>query len=1154
MSVLPALEGNKKIMQNKISRWLVAVMATAFVVGGVADAAPKYTRDNNKINIKVKNTKRTEGLKKNTKVKEEVRPQLTSSDVISIEGKATNVRNKQIQVLKLLIEDADPTSKDMPVYLFRLADLYAKKQRYWRIRAMEMYPKIEKNKSNKSALKKKQKLYFKTEKQSLIHALKIYAKLANDSKYKNYPRMDEVLFYYGYTLDSAKRITDSRKIYHQLINNYPDSKYIPQAYLSFADYFFEKDDLDNAENFYDKVLQFPKSNVYNFALYKKGWVYLNQDRPKNALGAFYEVVQRTKKNKKAKTINKAAKKDYVRAYSEVGKADKAYQAFKRVDKKYAFTMLNILGSIYLEQGQARKAIFTYRAMIGIKPKSSDVCEWQGHVVSAMLSSGTQKDKSEAIQGLVKVYQAHKKSKILKGTKLTECRENAQYTSGEMAKIWHVEAIKTLNPKALANVEGLYKLYVKTFTKAKDLGEMKYYYADLLWQRAEYEKNPRVATDKWERAAIAFTNVVESGTLKGAQLQEAAKAAVLGWKNALQVDPRTKAPRAVLDEKAEKAEIPKPREIGSREKKMISAFDVYIKYIKDPSDDELVMMKFLRARIFWRYDRLEEANPFFYEIIKKHPGHETALYSANILLDSLIRLKQYNEMNKMVKKLLANKKLMEDEDLKERLTRIEQVGMRKEAEQLEKDGQHIACGKAYLEIYYANENAEGTDQVLYNGGVCFENGKSIGLAIQMFTLLDKKFPNSNLNKKALVRIGSAYASIARYKAASEKYEEYARRFGGEKDAAGALQNAVTYRKGIGMDKEAIANIENFVGKYKKKMKNEASAALFGLAGIYENQGNDEMVIKSYKKYMSVIGKSGGADRMLAANARIGEILWKQSCKKTKNGACVEIQRERATRRRGKKRRSSGVPTQCGDSSKIKLKVVSRDKRKAKEAMKHFKAAMGWVSKGAIKKTTDEGRKAVAIYWMAATRFYMQGGKYESYLSLKFPAGMDFDRKKKKKFKESTKRFSKWFEQKSKLAAGLNKEFDSIKNITGGGAAWAVAAAARIGQVTQNFSDALFTAEIPKIVRTGPYAMDRVDAYCDRMTTTADPLEKVSLAAYGFCLNLSTKLNWFNDWSRLCEEELGQINPNDYPTATEFHGPSDSTSQITDVQNLITEIAE
>lgn len=1126
------------------------------VSGGVVSAAPKYTRDSPKLNIDVKKTDKTKGLERKPSEKpEEKKPELTADDFIQIQGQVKNIRNAQIDLFKQLIEDTDPKSSEMPDNLFRLAELYAQKQRYWRFRAMEMYPAIDKApKNKKAALVNKQKLYFKTEKQALMESLGVYSKLANEPRFKNYPRMDQVLFYFGYTLDGVKRITESRKIFHQLIKDYPNSTYIPQAYLSFADYFFEKNDLDNAEKFYDKVLQFPKSSIYPYALYKKGWVYLNQERPQDALETFFKVVELTKNKKKASTINKAAKKDFVRAYADVGRADKAYQSFQRVDKGYSFNMLKILGGIYLDRGDAEKAIFTYRELIGLKSKDPDVCEWQGNVLNAMLSAGDQKQKSDEIVNLVKIYLAHKKAGILKGGKLEECRDNAQGTTSEMAKVWHNEAIKTLNPEALGAVEQLYEMYVESFPEAKDIGEMQYYYAELLWQRAEYEKNPRLATERWEKAAIAFTDVVKGGKVSGKLKKESAYAAVLGWKNALAVDPRTQAPTTTLDETTENAKIPEPRPIGEREQKMIEAFDIYIDYIKDPTDDELVMMKFLKARIYWRHDHLEESLPLFYEIVEKHSQHETALYSANILVDSLIRLKQYDEMKTMVFKLLKNEKFLADKDeLKERLVGMKSKIMRKGAEQLEKDGKHIACGQAFLDIYDANPTAEGMDEVLYSAGVCFEDGKSIGLAIRMYGILDQKFPNSEHNQKALVRMGSAYGAIAHYEKAAQKYELYAKRYGGEKDAPDALQNAVTYRKGIGQDKEAIEDIENFVKAYKKKMSDEAASAMFGLAGIYENQGNKDMVVKSYKRYIKEIGKSGGNDRLLIANAKIGEILWQQSCKGGGiDGACVKISRERATRKRGKSSRMA-LPTQCGPESKIKLSVIERDRRGVSEATKYFNTALGLVKKGALE-SKDEGRKAAAIYWMAASKFYLVGSKYETFLSMKFPEKLSFSPQNEKKKKDSEKRFMKWIGDKSKMAKDLNSEYGEIKNIVGGGAAWAVAAAARAGQVSQNFSDGLFTAEIPKEVRTGPYAEDGVDAYCDALTTEATPLEEASLQAFGFCLNLSTELNWFNDWSRLCEKELGQIRPAEYPTATEFHGAPDGAADITDTQNLITTIAQ
>ena len=113
---------------------------------------------------------------------------------------------------------------------------------------------------------------------------------------------------------------------------------------------------------------------------------------------------------------------------------------------------------------------------------------------------------------------------------------------------------------------------------------------------------------------------------------------------------------------------------------------------------------------------------------------------------------------------------------------------------------------------------------------------------------------------------------------------------------------------------------------------------------------------------------------------------------------------------------------------------------------------------------------------------------------------------------------------------------------------IAAAARLGQITQNFADQLFTAEIPKDVRASKIidgydiAQDKVDAYCDALTTAAEPLAEKSLAAYSVCLNKSTELGWFSEWSKLCERELGQIKPEDYPTASEIRGESTMTAPV------------
>ena len=54
----------------------------------------------------------------------------------------------------------------------------------------------------------------------------------------------------------------------------------------------------------------------------------------------------------------------------------------------------------------------------------------------------------------------------------------------------------------------------------------------------------------------------------------------------------------------------------------------------------------------------------------------------------------------------------------------------------------------------------------------------------------------------------------------------------------------------------------------------------------------------------------------------------------------------------------------------------------------------------------------------------------------------------------------------------------------------------------------------------------------MTDKAEPLENKAIEGLSVCLNKSTELNWFNEWSKLCEAELNQIKPGEYPLASEI----------------------
>lgn len=1158
--------------------WKTKLALTASLLASTTVWAQKakYTRQQD-IKVEVKLSDRVKPIQAKSPEAKEQQPELTADQVLSVEGLVGDIRSGQEQILKDLINNTpDSEVEEKSDYYFRLGEIYAKQQRYWRLKGTEFAiaadttrdaPKKAKLKQDATAAQDKAKAY-------MLEAVKTYKGLTDNPAFANYPKMDMALFYYGYTLQGGKYLKEARTVYDKLLKNYPNSKYVPQAHLAFADYFFEVGQLDDADARYRMVLKFPKSNLYWYAMYKIGWIDLNKQRFQDALDKFLQIAQATRGDKKNELLNRASKKDFVRAYAEIGKADKAFAAFQRVDPKFAFEMLEILAETYLNQGKSDRAIYVFQDLMKRSPTHKNVCLWQYNVAHAMLSMpGAQNsDKIKEIEGLVRLWGALKGKKTLGAAEAQECHDNAAAMSGELARAYHSESAKTKNPETLAYAERLYKVYLQVFPDAEDFAQTQYYYAELVWSRAENEKNPRLQTELWEDAATAFTDVVKNGKAEPKQLKESAYAAVLGWRNALNVDPREINKPDAETAVADKDMSPKP--IPEREQKMLGAFDIYINYIKDPKDDDLVAMKFTKARIYRRFNHFDEAIPIFLDILERHRQHETAEYSANLLLDIYNNLERIDEMQALAIKLEADTKFLDGkDDLKTRLKELKITSIRLKAEKAEKEAKatkdfkkFVACGTTYMDIYNTNPESPKNDEVLYNAGHCFEQGKSIGAAIRAWTTLEKYYPNSTVTARAVARLGKAYGDIAFYDRASEKLEQYAgadkkkKGYAGEKDAYEAMNNAVFFRKGIGDDAKAIEDTKYFIATFGPKKREEAANAMFSMTSIFEKAVDqaiaekkpanqiaplEDQVIKHLRDYLRQFGDKGGADRVVIAYAKIGQILWRQSCPaKMIDGSCVKITREKAiSTKKIKAKKGGNERLYCGTESNTKLTVIERDARKLKDAMAAFTAAAREYERRQGKTGGDD---LAARYYYGVAKIADADKAFEAYLDLPFPAGLDFDPAPERKAiaAKSRKRFDEWVVQKNKIGSTATAKYEGVLNIRD--AANSIAAAARIGQISQHMSDALFTAEIPKNVRTGKFAEEGIEAFCDRMTEVAEPLAARSLNAYGVCLSKSTELGWFSEWSKLCETELGQIKPDEFPTASELRGQPNQVAPVTELE--------
>src|SRR5262249_19290786 len=70
-------------------------------------------------------------------------------------------------------------------------------------------------------------------------------------------------------------------------------------------------------------------------------------------------------------------------------------------------------------------------------------------------------------------------------------------------------------------------------------------------------------------------------------------------------------------------------IPKDKQRMLDAFDLYLTFVtkKDTNEDQMIRMKYQRARLYYEYNHFDKAAPLFAEIADKHPKHEVGPISA-----------------------------------------------------------------------------------------------------------------------------------------------------------------------------------------------------------------------------------------------------------------------------------------------------------------------------------------------------------------------------------------------------------------------------------------------------------------------------------------------------------------------------------------------
>lgn len=1085
----------------------------------------------------------------------------------------------EISGLERLFRKTKKTSKDRPQLVRRLAEGYVE------LGSAANRDMIEANIEADDAKRKKQRSAYTKHKKEAAKAKKILAEARKKAilfyrvmkrDYPDYSKLDEVLYYLAYEYEQSNKLDKARQVYLELIEKAPKSKYVPNAYLAFGELFFNDAMADPskwalAASAYKKVTEYkpPENKVYGYARYKLAYVHWNSGEYAKAIQEFKEVITYGDKYPKlpsAKQLQKAARRDLVPVYAVAGKPRRAYNFFRPLsgdkagEKTKTIEMLNDLGLAYMDTGHYSEGIKLYRDLM-TRDKGERFCGYQTQIsqaTQAMKASDKVAIRKELDQQL-KVRAQFNKGKHSDKAKLA-CDNRTAELFAETGMSWHLEAVGTGGTRGTGDKETmrlasyLYQKVVDNFTPADfkkftfprivkedwpNIFKIKYAMADLLYVQ-----------ERWEDCGPAFDAVVAEDPT-GPDAPEAAYASVLCYQKMYDQTHkgdddkkgRGLGPTGARAEESKKSEWEKfkPKDFTDMQKGMITAFNRYVCYIKPPKGnkqayDQYVEVKYARARTYFEAQHWEEAALGFRDIALNHADHDSSIFAAQLYLESVNVLGSkseppkpqcYSDMADDVPAFLelfcGDDKYEDNKEQCDLLTRIQcdvkrlkaekmvEVADNGGADSLEK---YKEAGDAYIDIWrtYGEQqlSAGGESQcgkmeeILYNAAQAYQAGRLLAKAISVrMLLLNPRYQmnETELAKKSLYQLGRNYQAIAVYDRAATFFMRYAEatKYKGE-DADKAVSDAVVLNLGLGLEEEAIEAARSFNRNYGRRKPEQAAQIAFAVAAHYaEKEAWLEVKKRLSGQAMRLIDKQPALDVKVQAHALLAK-------------ANKEMKIELPARR------------EYG-------KVVALWKDPEKAA-----AAVGVEGEDAATKQRRLGRALTSV---GEALFYFAEKKRDKVNAVKFPAykGPGY---KDAVLKHINTKVKAWIDKKRPLVQDATKEYKKIVDLQPlPPPKWVIAGGARVGEMWATFVKEFRAAPIPNAMKQDPVVRT---AYYGALDDASEPLKRIGKGAYQTCLEYSVTYQYFDEFSRQCEEWLAENYKNEFHLIDEFRGSPNRVNSV------------
>jgi cellulose synthase operon protein C len=890
--------------------------------------------------------------------------------------------------------------------------------------------------------------------------------------YPKYKFLPAVSYLLAYCLAEMGQGDEAQLAYRTLIERYPQSPYVPEAWVRLGDWLFDEvkaDSLGRAAQAFSRMYDYPSHPLYARAVYKLGWTYYRMDDFDRAVEAFTRLLDHyvtiARKGEKPggdvwpEAVQYAAISFADEGWGGVARA-KAFFA-RKGGRTYEAEVFGRLGDVYLEETRYAQAVEAYREVLARAPLSPEAPRVQAKIVLAWSRSRQLDREAAERERLVATYS--------EGTVWWErnqgdpdlvasVRDLVERSLLRAASFHHAQA---QSHKQEGRVEAAvaefrvaaraYGEYLGRFPHSKQAYELTYAYADCLYSALEFDAAARVYA--------AVRDDPSSDRLES----EAALSAVIAWEGEvmrLQRQGQIEERKVRLSTDRKPKEEVRPEPIPYAYGYLVRDSDVLL--ARHPKHPRAPAIAYKAGEVFFRYGDFDEARCRLEEVASRWPETEVARFAANLVIESWLTAKDWKAVEQ-VSARLQGQQVASDPALRTALQKFKLGGRFQRAMQLMEAKAWEEAAGLFLALVAEEPGHEFADKALFNAASCYEGARRFESALRLYERISLEYPRSALADEALFRIGWNAENTYEFEKAVDRYMTLVTRYPGSKHRKDALYDAARSLENLQRYDEAAAAFEAYARAYPDA--EDAARTLFHAALIHERKKEWAREIQALEDFVRRFARSKEHELLVQAH--------------------------------------------------LKIALAHRELQDEKAARASYQAALSTFAGRGLEPERNPRAAAAA----AEARFRLAEYDFERYDRIALPATAD------------AKKLKKALEAKLAEAKKVAPQYDEVMRYKRPD--WILAAFYRKAFLLERLAQTLYEAPPPPEYKKKGME-EYLAAYQDGLSQFAQPFEDQAVGVYVQAIEAARKLHVKNEWTKKIAESLARYRPKEYPVLKEPKG--------------------